>query len=160
MNKKAKGKMAEFKEKKSKINYRNIRCLYILKRIFSFLNGKQILNIMKYSKELQNKFQIDIEDYRKKSGKYRIGGKNGKGKEYLIGTNSLVFEGEYLNGKRSGKGKEYYENGKLLFEGEYLNGKKWNGNGYNINGNKEFEIKNGNGNIKEYDIYDGKIFIW
>ena len=112
---------------------------------------------MKYSKELQNMFLIDIEDYRKKSGKYRIGGKNEKGREYLIETNSLIFEGDYLNGKRNGEGNEYYENGKLLFEGEYLKGKKWNGNGYDIIGNKEFEIKNGNGNIKEYNIFDGKL---
>ena len=61
---------------------------------------------------------------------------NGKGKEYYD-NGKLKFEGEYKNGKRNGKGKEYYINGKLKFEGEYLNGKKWNGNGYNIKGNKE-----------------------
>ena len=43
----------------------------------------------------------------------------------------------------------------LQFEGEYLEGKKWNGKGYNINGNIDFEIKNGKGNIKKYnDISD------
>ena len=38
----------------------------------------------------------------------------------------------------------------MEFEGEYLNGKKWNGKGYNKNGNLEFIIKDGKGKIKEY----------
>ena len=58
-----------------------------------------------------------------------------------------------MNGKR----KEYYNNGKLLFEGEYLNGKRWNGKGYSKNGKMDFEIKDGNGKGKEYNIYTGKI---
>ena len=53
----------------------------------------------------------------------------------------MKFEGEYLNGERNGKGKEYYEGGALKFEGEYLNGKIWNGKGYNIKGDIEYEIK-------------------
>ena len=42
--------------------------------------------------------------------------KNGNGKEYILNTNALLFEGEYLNGKRNGKGKEYYKNGKGYIE--------------------------------------------
>ena len=77
--------------------------------------------------------------------------KNGKGIEYKINKDNIIFIGEYLNGERwNGKGKEYYYNGKLEFEGEYLNGKRWNGKGFNINGKLEFEIKNGNGKVKEY----------
>ena len=53
-------------------------------------------------------------------------------------------------------GKEYYKNDKLRFEGEYLNRKKWNGKWYNMNGNMEYEIKDGKGNIKEYD-YGGML---
>ena len=49
----------------------------------------------------------------------------------------------------------YYYNFKLRFEGEYLNGKKWNGKEYNIKGKIGYEIKDGKGNIKEYN-YDGK----
>ena len=67
---------------------------------------------------------MDINNYKKISGKYKIGEKNGKGKEYILNEKKLVFEGEYINGKRNGKGKEYDRYGKLLFEGEYLNGKK------------------------------------
>ena len=47
--------------------------------------------------------------------------------------------------EKNGKAKEYYKNGNIQFEGEYLNGKRWNGISYNYNGEKEYEIKNGNG---------------
>ena len=38
----------------------------------------------------------------------------------------LIFEGKYLIGKRNGKGKEYdnYFDNKIIFEGEFLNRKK------------------------------------
>ena len=35
-----------------------------------------------YNKELQKKLDVDIVEYKKLSGKYKIGEKNGKGKEY------------------------------------------------------------------------------
>ena len=146
--------MAEFEDNKSKINLRDIKSLYNIERIFSFLYEKQKLKMIIYSKELQKICSIGIENYKKISGKYKIGERNGKGKEYI--SNVLIFEGEYKNGVRNGKGKEYYKNGKLKLEGEFLKGKRWNGNGYNINGNIEFEIKDGEGYIKEYD-YDGKL---
>ena len=130
-----------------------------------------------FNKQLQKILGVDIEDYKEISGKYKIAEKNGKGSEYTLNTNKLIFEGEYLNwkrngkgkeydsdgelifegeylnGERNGKGKEYYSDGKLIFEGEYLNGKKWNGQGYNKNGNtdRDYEIKDGKGHIKEYD---------
>ena len=127
-----------------------------LKEIFSFLGRKKLFNLIIYNKHLQNIFKINIEEYKSLSGKYKIGKKDGIGKVYILNTNILIFEGEYLKGERNGKGKEYYYNGKLLFEGEYLNGKRWNGKGYNINGNIEFQINNGNGKGKEYN-YDGKL---
>ena len=74
-----------------------------------------------YNKELQNIFSFDIEDYKKISGKYLEGDRNGYRKEYLLETKELVFEGEYLNGKRNGKGIEYYSD--IIIEGKYLNGK-------------------------------------
>ena len=53
------------------------------------------------------------------------------------------------------KGKEYNE-GKLLYEGEYLFDKKYNGKGYDKNGNIIYELINGKGSYKE--LYDnGKI---
>jgi len=97
---------------------------------------------------------VNIKNYKKISGKYKIGGKNGKGKVYLLDfpfeeeyliwlekenyfKDKLIFEGEYLNVK----GKEYDKyDGRLIFEGEYFNGKK-NGKGkkYNYDGKLEFE---------------------
>ena len=47
---------------------------------------------------------------------------------------------------------------KLEFEGEYLFDKKWNGKGYDENGNIIYEIINGSGKVKEYDIKDMLIF--
>ena len=97
---------------------------------------------------MQKKLDINIENYKRIRGVYKVGEKNRKGKEYYKGK--LIFEGEYLNGERNGKGKEFNYNGELIFEGEYLNGKRWNGKGYNIKGEMSFVIKEGNGKIKEY----------
>ena len=168
--------MEEFEDIIYKINIKDIKSSFIIKRIFLFLYEKQKLSMIIFNKEIQMKCQVDIEDYKKISGKYKIGGINGKGIEYILYTNylvfegeylnkkrngkgkeyffnKLIFEGEYLNGKRNGKGKEYYEDGKPLFEGEYLNGEKWNGKGYYKNGNIEFQIENGNGKGKEYNYF-------
>jgi len=142
--------MEEFRDIKSKINLQEIKSSYVIEKLFSFLHKKQKLKMILYNKELQKMFEIGIEHYKKISPIYKIGEKNGKGKEYIINTNILIFEGEYSNGRRHGKGKEYYFNGKLKFEGKYVNGKRWNGKGYNINGNLDFEIKDGKGFIKEY----------
>ena len=81
--------------------------------------------------------------------------KEGKGimKEYTY-DGVFIFEGEYLNGKRNGKGKEYVNEDKLVFEGEYLDGKKWNGKQYDIESNDIYEIKDGNGFIKEYILFN------
>ena len=38
----------------------------------------------------------------------------------------------------------------MEYEGEYLYGKKWNGKGYDENGNIIYELINGNGKVKEY----------
>ena len=140
--------MEKVEGKKSIIN--SIKSPYILELVFSFLYERNKLNMIIYNKQLQKKLGVDIEDYKKTSGKYIVDEKNGKGKEYTINTNTMIFEGEYLNGKRNGKGKEYYYDGKLKFKGEYLNGKKWNGKVYNKNGKVDYEIKEGNGKGKEY----------
>ena len=87
------------------IKINNIKSSYIIKGLFSFLNEKQKLNMIIYNKELQKKCIVDIEDYKKLSLKYKVGKRNGKGKEYIKDTKRLIFEGEYLNGKRNGIGK-------------------------------------------------------
>ena len=164
----------EHTELKKKVNINDdIKSSYILKDIFSYLNTKQKLNLILYNKKLQKKLGVGIENYKKASGKYKEAEENGKGREYKLNTNELIFEGEYKNWKKNGKGKEYYSNGilrfegeyingerngkgkeynkygKLVFEGEYLNEKKWNGKGYNINGDIIYKINDGKGYIKE-----------
>jgi len=116
--------MDEFKNIRYKINIKDIKSSYITKKLFSFLSRKQKLDIIMYNKNLQKILSIGIKDYKKIYGKYIIGEKNGKGKEFLSNTDKLIFEGEYLNWKKNGKGKEYYKNYNLKFEGEYLNGQK------------------------------------
>ena len=114
-------------------------------------------------------------------GEYLNDERTGKGKEYSY-NGKLIFEGEYLNGKRNGRGKEYcLYNGKLIFEGEYFKNyrrkgkeylgdiliyegeyildKKWEGKGFDGNGNVIYELKNGNGIIKEYEMNKNKLSI-
>ena len=79
---------------KSNINIIDINSSFIIKNIFSFLPEKQKLNMIIYNKLFQNIVLVDIKNYKKISGKYKIGKKNGKG-----------------------KGKEYYKDGELIFDG-------------------------------------------
>ena len=112
----------------------------------------------------------------KYEGEFLNGKINWKGKEYC-GNSELKFEDEYLNGDKHEKGKEYnvygylifegeylydfrlkgklFKNGKFEYESEYLNNKKWNGKGFDENGNIIYELINGNGNEngKEYDDF-------
>ena len=117
--------MDEIGNLKNKINIRDINSSFIIKNIFSFLSKEQKLSIIIYNKDLQKKLNINIEDYKIVEGIYKVGDRNGKGKEYDEYGN-LIFEGEYLKGKRNGK--EYYYDSKLKFEGEYLKEKR-NGKG-------------------------------
>ena len=136
----------------------NIKSKYIIKIIFTFVNERQKLKIIKHNKKLQNIIDINITNYKflsrryveyepkgigkeyysngklKSECKYLNGERNGKGKEYNY-YGKLIFEGEYLDGKRNGKGKEYDEFGKLIFEGEYLNGNRIIGKIYDIKQN-------------------------
>ena len=93
-------------------------------------------------------------------GNYLFGKRNGTGIEYdyIIDNKFIKFEGEYLHGKRNGQGKEYFIDKKIKFEGEFKKGKKLNGNGYDFSGKKVYEIKNGMGNIIEYNYKGEKIF--
>ena len=104
--------------------YKSVKSFYIIDYIFSFLDEKKKLGMIIYSNKFQKKFGINLDYYKKISGKIHLGERNGYGKELKLDSNILIFEGEYLGGKKNGKGKEYYENGKIKFEGEYLNGKR------------------------------------
>ena len=74
---------------------------------------------------------------------------------------NIFFKFKFLNELKDGKGfiQNYYSmNDKIEFEGEYLNGIKWNGKGYDVNGNIIYELNNGSGKAKEYNDIDRLIF--
>ena len=85
----------------------NIKSTFFSRMLFSHLDEKFKLKIIKYNKKLKNKIDIKLINYKFYSGKYIIYETNIKGKEYDGHNDDLVFEGEYLNGERHGKGKEY-----------------------------------------------------
>ena len=150
--------MDKFKDIKYKIDLRDIKSYFNIKTIFSFLFKKHQLNMIRYNKGFQKMFLLGLKDFKRISNRYKINENNGKGREYIINTNILVFEGEYLNGKRL-KGKEYYDDGKLKFEGEYLNGKRLKGKEYYDDGKLEFEGEYSNGKRRKgKEYYDnGKL---
>ena len=67
---------------------------------------------------------INIEDYKRISKRYREGERNGKGKEYDY-DGILLFEGNYFFNKRwEGMGRQYNKDGKILSVVFYNEGKK------------------------------------
>ena len=143
--------------------WKKIKSTFILQKIFSILNNKTKLNIIMNNKKLQRRLGINLIDFRRFSGRYKVE-EDGKTKEYNSYNNRLLFEGQYANRKRNGFGKEYNEEGELIFEGEYLNGKRWTGNAKEYDddtGKLTFEIDYSNGKqegeVKEYDKYNGKL---
>ena len=131
--------MDKFIDSNYKVNLRDIKSYFIIQNIFSFLLRENQLNMIKYNKGFQKMFSLELKDFKRTSNRYKIAEKNGKGKEYILNTSLIIFEGEYLNGKRNGKGKEYYDDGKLEFKGEYINGKRRKGKEYYDDGKLEFE---------------------
>ena len=160
----------------------NIKSSFFIKIIFSFLDEKTKLKLLKYNKSLQNFININVINYKLFSGRYIVQEENGNIKEYSSSKDVLIFEGEYKNGKKNGKGKEYdyvgklifegkYKNGKrdgigkeynydgfIMFEGNYSNGNRWDGKGYDDKNNVIYELKNGIGYIKIYNYYRDLIF--
>ena len=125
---------------------KNVKSQYFSKKLFSHIDDKRKLEIVKINKILQNNIDVNINNYKLFAGKYLIYEEDGKGKEYRIYDDMLIAEAEYKDGKKNGKGKEY-ENSKVRFEGEYLNGKKHGkGKEYDSSGKIIFvgEYKNGN----------------
>ena len=64
--------MDESESIKYKINLKDIKSSFIIKKIFSFLFEKKILNMIMYNKELQKMLLYEIKDYKKMSGRYKI----------------------------------------------------------------------------------------
>ena len=152
--------------KSSPVNLKkSIKSFYIFQNVFLYLQQKKRFQMIIYNKQIQKKVGINIEDYKRLSGKYRCIEKDGIGKEYNLLNNKLLFEGQYVNGKKHGKGKEYFENGNIKFKGKYLKGRKIRGRGYNNNQNIIFVLKSDgkateyydNGNLKfEGEYFDEK----
>ena len=141
------------------------------KKGFFTIRYKKTLNIINHNKKVLQKLDYNIDTYKNLAEREIIIGKKGKGngKEYIIDSKILLFEGKYLNKKRNGFGKEYYingrlksegnylkglkhgkfkeyySNGKLKFDGEYISNKKMEGIEYNVLG----EIKSENDNIDD-----------
>ena len=46
----------------------------------------------------------------------------------------------------------------MEFDGEYLIDGKWDGKGYDQNGNVIYELHNGNGMVREYDCLEDLVF--
>ena len=69
---------------------------------------------------------------------------------------NLRVEIEYVNNE--GYGKSYNINGKLEFKGKYEYHNKWDGKGYDENGNIIYELINGNGKVKEYNWKGDLVF--
>ena len=141
---------------------KNIKSSFFIQKLLSHLIDVNKLQLIKYSKLIQEMVKINLIDYKLFTGKKITYESKNKGKEYTL-KGILLYEGEYLNGRRNGKGKEYDKIQKLIFEGEYLNGKK-NGKGieYHLNNKIKFEGEylNGerNGKGKEYDVNSNLIF--
>ena len=87
----------------------NIKTIFFIKHLFSFINDTIKLKLVRYNKNLQNILSINIINYQILSRRYIIYEAKDKGKEYMCYNDKLIYEGGYLNGKRNGKGKEYYK---------------------------------------------------
>ena len=59
-----------------------IKSEYFIKRLFTFADEKNKLDIIKYNKNMQNILDISLINYKIFSDRYIIYGGNGKGKEY------------------------------------------------------------------------------
>ena len=139
-----------------------IKSSFILTKTFNIINNRRKFKSIVYNKKLQKKLGLDLIDFRRFSGKYKLE-KDGKTKIYNSYNNKLIFEGHYYNGKREGYGEEYNDNGKLIFEGEYLKNKRWKGKEKVYNEDDklifEYQIANGiiNGDLKEYNKYNSEL---
>ena len=71
----------------------SIKTIYFFQKIFSYIDDKTKLNIVKYCKNLQNKININLINYKVFSGRYIIYEANGKGKERNI---IVIMTNQYL----------------------------------------------------------------
>ena len=90
------------------INFKDsVKSKYIQILIFSFLNEKNKLDLVKYNLKLQKILEININTYKKISQCIKIGKGDGYCRIYDLNTMTLKFEGEYKNGKKMEKEKNF-----------------------------------------------------
>ena len=128
----------------------NIKSTYFLKIVFFHLEEALKLEIVKYNKSLKNKIGLSLINYKEFTDRFIEYSSETSGIEYNT-EDKMIYNGGFLNGKRNGNGREYNINQVKTFEGEYVKGKKWNGEF--ICESETYQLKNGNGHIKEY-IYN------
>ena len=103
------------KDIKSKDELNNIKSKYILKKICDYLQTKKSFEIFKYSKHIQKRLNISINNYKEYSEKYSsveielIPIKNGKDKLINIPKNEKEYFHIYFNDS-----KNEIENNKLV----------------------------------------------
>ena len=91
----------EEKPKKEQLKLiKNIKSNVVLNKIFTLIFGIKKLDILYRNKHLQKKIKLDLNDYKKASGKYKEE-KNGKSIVYIQDTKNKIYEGVYKNGKKT-----------------------------------------------------------
>jgi len=70
-----------------------IKSNYIFKIVFSYIEEKQKLKLVKFNKKIKGELTITLLNYKLLSGKYIINEPKERAKEYSSFTDDLVFEG-------------------------------------------------------------------
>ena len=73
---------------------------FFLKFLFSYVNERTKLNLVRYNKKEQKNLNISLINYKFYNGKYLVLEEEEKVKEYDGFTDKLIFEGGYLNKKK------------------------------------------------------------
>ena len=102
-------------------NLGNIKCKYILSKIFKIVNIKKSFEIVKYNKKMQNKLNLSIKDYKEFLVKFStieieiVPAKKIYSKFINICENEKLYYHIYINDNREEiKNKHYiYENDKI-----------------------------------------------
>ena len=144
-----------------------------MKLIFSFLKTNSFLKIISFTKAIQSKLDITINNY-KRASKFYIKKEENITKIFSKDSNQLIFEGKFEKGQKI-EGKEYqlgkiyfsgkynqnskykgtifYKNGKRLFKGEFNKGLFWSGDFFHPkNTALTGKLKQGLGTISEFNF--------
>ena len=73
---------------------KNIKSTYFIQLVFTYVDDKPKLKLIKYNKSLRKIIDIYIGHYIYFSGKYTVYESNGIGKVYDGYNDTLIFEGE------------------------------------------------------------------